>query len=120
MPFIREDFILNKDGDFPLQDTVVSGVYMNTPYGDSDDQHKVDIVVYGKGWLKFSPTIGFLVKSYLNSEYKLYDVIKNLKENLEKDGYKTKTGLVLPSNKFGNNEILENGGFYIDLDRVYR
>lgn len=102
---LREDFLLNADGDFPLQDTIINGVYKDTPYGSSDNQHKADLVVYDKGSVKEHPTIGFGVNNYVSGEFSLFDVEKNLRLTMSADGYQVSNGAVEPS--------LGNNGFFI-------
>jgi hypothetical protein len=93
----REDFLLDKTGDFPLEDTIVNGIYQETPYGSSDHQHVRDIIFDGQGATKSYPIIGFAIKRYLNSEYNLYTVEKELSYHLGLDGYGIKTGAVIPN-----------------------
>lgn len=100
----RTDFILNKDGDFPLQDNVVGGVYLPTPVGNSDQQHIADGIFYDLGDLKQFPTYGFGVFNYLNAEYD-QSVESKLKQMLAKDGYTVNPGAVIP---------VSGGGFIID------
>lgn len=104
----RQDFILNSNGDFPLQDTVINGVWQDTPYGDSDEQHKADIIVYDLGWLKSSPTLGFGVMRYSSSEFNLNTVNKNLQIHMQKDGYNVLSGCVVP----------KGSGFEINTSKI--
>lgn len=97
----RTDFILNSNGDFPLEDNVVDGMYFDTPIGPSDTQHIKDIIFYGKGALKQFPTLGFNVRQYINSEYNLQNLMKNLKIEMDSDGYNVATGAISPANKKG-------------------
>ncbi len=41
--------------DFPLDDFYSNGVLQPTPYGDSDEQHKIDIIVNNIGAIKQFP-----------------------------------------------------------------
>lgn len=107
----RQDFILNADGDFPLQDTVENGVWKDTPYGNSDQQHIKDLIFYDKGWLKLSPTIGFGAKRLINSEYS-QRIESTLKECLQQDGYDCRNGVVYPV-------AGKNTGFAIDTDFIF-
>lgn len=102
------DILLNSNGDFPLEDTYINGVIQDTPVGFSDQQHIQDNIEYSEGSLVFDPLIGFGVKRFLNSEYRLNDVFKQLKEKLELDGYEVKSGCVYPS----------GGGFNIDTSYI--
>jgi tRNA G10 N-methylase Trm11 len=104
----RQDFILNENGWFPLQDTVVNGVWVDTPYGDSDEQHKLDIIVYSKGSLKQTPDLGFNVQRFDNAEIALQDIFQELQEEMKKDGYLTSVGVV----------GLKDKGFYIDCGYI--
>lgn len=107
----REDFILDEDGDFPLEDFVAAGVYLPTPYGNSENQHILDIIISHKGWIKQSPTIGFGVLSKVNSEFSVHGVEKDLNIELDKDNYKSKNGVIEPNN---------NGGFDINAEFISR
>lgn len=100
----RTDFILNQDGDFPLQDTVIGGVWLATPFGKSDQQHIADGIVNDLGDLKQFPTYGFGLYNYLNSEY-TQSIEGKLKEVLKKDGYSVIPGCVSP---------VKGGGFIIN------
>lgn len=113
MPQVREDFLLNSDGDFPLQDTVTaSGVYLDTPYGNSEQQHVKDIIVSELGWIKSSPTLGFGVNKYFFAEsVSYYSIEKKLRDNLEKDGYEALNGVLIPA---------KGSGFFIDSRKIRR
>lgn len=95
----RQDFLLDKDGDFPLEDYIVNGVVLDTPYGDSDDQHISDLIVYDIGSIKEYPTVGFGLLNYLNKEAGLFNVEKALKQTMREDGYVAQTGSVYPEGK---------------------
>jgi hypothetical protein len=111
MAIQRTDFILNKNGDFPLQDTVVNGVYLDTPFGNSDQQHIADGIFYDLGDLKQSPTYGFGAYNYLNAEYD-QSIESKLKQMLAKDGYIVSPGTVSP---------VSGGGFLINAkEKIYR
>lgn len=97
----REDFILDKNGDFPLEDTVFQGVYLPTPYGPSDAQHVLDNIFYDKGWNKRSPWIGFGMNNYRNSEFSIHTVTANLEDAMKKDDYKVMFGAVVSNGKKG-------------------
>ena len=104
MAIDRTDFLLNADGDFPLQDTVIDGVWLDTPYGKSDMQHIHDGIVYDLGDLKQFPTYGYGINNYLNSEYN-QSIEGNLRQSLLKDGYNVFPGCVSP---------VSGGGFIIN------
>jgi hypothetical protein len=108
---IRTDFLLDEDGDFPLEDNVVNGVYLDTPFGESDKQHIEDVIFFNIGHLKRRPIYDFGVIQYLNSEYNLEKIMKNLKGSLEKDDYEIKDGCVIPA---------IGGGFLIDTKFISR
>lgn len=101
----RTDFILNEDGDFPLQDTVVGGVWLDTPFGLSDPQHMKDLLFYDLGHLTQSPVTGVGVSRYLNSEYKLQEVEDKVRSTFDKDDYNVYNGIVTP---------VPGGGFIIN------
>jgi len=106
----RQDFILDKDGDFPLEDTIDnSGKYLPTPYGNSDTQHKIDILMNNFGALKRFPLLGFGIFKYENSEFNLDEVNKNLTLQMKNDGYTVVHGCV---------SINPDGGFLIDTDYI--
>lgn len=117
MSLQRTDFLLNspviisgkKVYDFPLQDTVVNGVWLDTPFGSSDFQHVKDGIYYIKGWLKSTPTYGFGINQYLNSEYN-QSIYGGLKQELLKDGYITSPGFVKP---------VLGGGFIVNAIAKY-
>lgn len=107
---IRTDFLLNKNGDFPLQDTVINGKYIDTPFGNSDQQHVFDIIQYNLGYLKGSPTTGFGVNNYLNSENGAVQAENNLKMQLSEDDYELQNGAI--------NQV--GGGFTINTQYIVR
>lgn len=106
---VRQDFLLNPDGDFPLQDTKINGVMLPTPYGDSDSQHILDIITSDLGWIKQFPTLGFGVYQYRSAEIDLQGIEKKLKIQMDKDGYIVKHGAVAPSQ--GKNGFTINCSF---------
>jgi hypothetical protein len=105
----RQDFILDENGDFPLEDTIINDIYLPTPYGNSDNQHKTDCILYNKGALKQFPTSGFGVTIYLESEYDADNVYSNLSEQMKNDGYSLSNKAVYP---------VANGGFNIETDLI--
>lgn len=108
----RTDFLDNADGDFPLEDTVVNGVYQDTPIGFSDRQHARDNILYHKGWLKHAPTTGFAASSYYNSEMIGANPERELRIVLQADGYDFKTGCI--------QRVSGGEGFFIDDSFIYR
>lgn len=106
---LRQDFLLDSDGDFPLEDTIVNGVYLPTPYGNSDNQHKIDIIFFNTGSLKQYPTEGFGIFKYENSEYDADNVYSNLSQEVKDDGYKLMSGSIYP---------VSEGGFDINTDLI--
>lgn len=105
---LREDFLLNPDGDFPLQDTIVAGVYKETPYGYSDNQHKADLIIYDAGSIKEYPTIGFGVRNYVSGEFSIFDVEKKLRQTMNSDGYDIRNGAISPE-QGGSGFFIETG-----------
>lgn len=109
----RQDFLLQPfdygngeiTWDFPLDDTIVDGVYLPTPYGDSDDQHIIDIIVGVKGGLKQFPLLGFGLFSYLNGEFISSQIFSALSTNMKMDGYTVKQGCI---------QSVQGGGFTIN------
>ena len=89
----RTDFLLDPDGDFPLEDVYVNGVIQNTNYGNSDNQHIFDDIVYSTGSLKEFPTFGFGVTNYENAEYN-NSIFNTLKQVLSQDGYTVTSGTI--------------------------
>lgn len=114
----RKDFLLqpfqdvngNTYYDFPLEDTISpDGVYLPTPYGFSDDQHKIDIIFNNLGSLKRFPLLGFGVIQYQNAEYDQDSVFSSLYAQMKSDGYLVKSNAVIPN---------QNNGFTIDTDNI--
>ena|ERR1035437_227182 len=114
---MRQDFLLQPYKyagsdqvvwDFPLDDFYENGVLQTTPYGDSDEQHKIDIEVNSIGSIKQFPLLGFNLFTRLNSE-NTTNLYQDLTENMKMDGYKVGTGAI----KFtGKN------GFTIDNSKI--
>jgi hypothetical protein len=104
----RQDFLLDQNGDFPLEDTYVEDILLNTPYGDSDTQHIVDGIIYTIGSLKSVPTFGFGISSYQNSEYS-NSIYNSLNKTLMDDGYSASKESVKKVN---------GGGFTIDTSFI--
>lgn len=113
----RKDFLLqpyqdangNTYYDFPLEDTISpDGVYLPTPYGFSDDQHKLDIILCNLGSLKRFPLLGFGILQYEKAEYDQDSVNASLIAQMKSDGYRVNHGAVIPN---GN-------GFVIDTDYI--
>lgn len=108
---VRQDFLLNSNGDFPLQDTVIGGVWQDTPYGDSDQQHIADITFYGIGWLKQFPTLGIFISQYLNAENAQQSLDKLSRIQFKSDGYTVQNGFIVPQT---------GGGFTVNTKFVAR
>jgi len=106
---LREDYLLREDGDFPFDDNIVGGVILNTPYGYSDEQHKKDLIVYSIGSLKEFPTTGFGVMNYVNSEFNLSEVSKNLSATMASDKYSLNNGTLIP---------VQGSGFIINTTNI--
>jgi len=114
----RQDFLLqpNTDSqgnvyyDFPLDDTVIDGVYLPTPYGNSDNQHIIDIIFIWKGAIKQFPLLGFGLFQYQNGEYNKNLVFSSLSDQMKSDGYLVKNGAISSD---GSN------GFNIDTDFIF-
>ena len=96
--------------DFPLDDFFSNGVRLPTPYGDSDNQHKIDVIVNNLGSIKQFPLLGFGVFKWQNSEFKSDIIFNSLSDNMKKDLYKVQTGAVKP-NQSGM-------GFTIDTELI--
>jgi hypothetical protein len=56
--------------------------------GNSDNQYVQDIIEAEKGWYKLSPFLGVGVMKYLNSAIDINTISKEIKKELESDGYK--------------------------------
>ena len=108
---LRTDFLLDIDGDFPLEDNIVAGVQLDTPFGVSENQHILDCIVNGYGSIKQSPNFGFGAIQYLNSE-SMASMESNLRTELWKDGYSISVGVVSKNNK-GGVDINANFGQYV-------
>ena len=83
--------------DFPLDDFFSNGVRIPTPYGDSDNQHIIDIIVNNLGSIKQFPLLGFGVFKWQNSEYQSDVVFNSLQNNMKKDLYIVQTGAIKPN-----------------------
>lgn len=97
----RQDFLLQKYNyngkevwDFPLDDFTFNGILQSTPYGDSDNQHKLDITVNNIGAIKKFPLLGFGVFKYQNSEYQSGDMFNSFSQNMKSDLYNTGVGAI--------------------------
>lgn len=97
----RQDFLLQpytyngiEVWDFPLDDFYLNGVIQPTPYGNSDEQHKIDIIVNNIGAIKQFPLLGFGLFKRLNSEFDTNEVNTSLSQNMKSDGYLVKSGAV--------------------------
>lgn len=112
----RQDFLLQPytqtDGniiyDFPLDDYYINGVIQPTKYGDSDNQHILDIIINNIGAIKQFPLLGFGLFKYQNAEFNLESVFNSLSKNMKSDGYTVLTGAVIPKEQ----------GFEIDTDLI--
>src|SRR5690606_11177335 len=111
MPQPRTDFILTSDGDFPLEETYLNNIHIDTPIGLSDQQHIQDNIEYSEGELKFAPLIGFGVRFKINAEFSLYKVTKELKAKMMLDKYTILTGCLSPQ---------AGGGYTIDTTYIQR
>lgn len=74
------DILLNSTGNLLIQagDFVV---------GISDEQHVQDTIIADKGWYKRNPADGVGVGKYLNSSGQQAKLQKEIKKELQKDGY---------------------------------
>jgi hypothetical protein len=82
----RVDLKVTEDGE---------DVFINTNTGDfdtfnSDFQHQMDIILASKGAYKEFPAIGASGKKYINSSSEFTTLQRNVRANLESDGYKLK------------------------------
>jgi len=112
----RQDFLLQKYNyngvevyDFPLDDFYQNGVLQPTPYGDSDEQHKIDIIVNSQGAIKQFPLLGFGLFKYLQSETNSSELFNSLSSNMKMDGYFAGTGSLV---------YVKNEGFKIVTDKI--
>lgn len=95
--------------DFPLDDFYIGGVIQPTPYGNSDNQHIIDIIVNNVGAIKQFPLLGFGLFRWLNSEAQTDVVYSSLTSNMKMDGYLVGIGTVKPA---------QNNGFEIDTGYI--
>lgn len=84
---MRVDLKVNEDGD---------DVFINTNTGDfdtfnSDFQHQMDIILSSKGAYKEFPAIGASGKKYINSSSEFTTLQRDVRANLDSDGYKLKS-----------------------------
>jgi len=82
--------------DFPLDDFYIDNKIQPTPYGDSDTQHIIDIIVATIGSYKQFPLLGFGYFQYQNAENNgRSDVIFNsLSKQMKSDLYQVLQGAV--------------------------
>ena len=115
---MRQDFLLqpyiypgipDPVWDFPLDDFYVNGVIQPTPYGDSDNQHKIDIIVNNIGAIKQFPLLGFGLFQWQNSEAPIDEIDTSLTQNMKRDLYLVQIGALIPSN---------DGNFTIDYSKI--
>lgn len=118
MSIPRQDFLLQPYvypgssevvWDFPLDDFYINGQIQPTPYGDSDNQHKLDIIVNSIGSIKQFPLLGFGLFQWLNSESQSDIIFSALSKNMNTDLYKVLQGAITPSN---------DGKFTIDYSMI--
>lgn len=77
----RQDILLTDENDL----TITDGDFV---IGDSDNQHVALIVEAVKGEIRSSPDLGFGILRYLKkTDQSKRDFLRNLKVELEKDGY---------------------------------
>lgn len=77
--------------------------------GESDKQHIQDTITAYAGWWKQYPADGVGLTSYLNGGANLQRLARNIKAQLELDGY---TVSPLPSVKFVNGNLAINPNAY--------
>ena len=80
--------------DFPLDDFYLGGVLQPTPYGDSDNQHILDIIINNIGAIKQFPLLGFGYFQYLNSETTSDVIFNSLSRNMKMDLYSVGIGVL--------------------------
>ena len=77
----RQDILLDNDNEL----NVVNGDF---EIGDSDNQHAAIIFEAQKGEIRSSPELGFGASKYIKkSGEKVRNFMRNLKVELDKDGY---------------------------------
>ena len=112
MSDLRQDFLLqNYNGvyDFPLDDFYINGVIQPTPYGNSDDQHILDIIVNNTGAIKQFPLLGFGLFKWLNSEATSDKIYQSLRNNMKSDLYLVQVGAI---------NMISNDGFVINYNKI--
>ena len=77
--------------------------------GDSDSQHVQDTITAYAGWWKQYPADGVGLQSYVNGSGNFQKLAKNIKLQLQKDGY---TVNPLPSITFNNGNLEINPNAY--------
>jgi hypothetical protein len=85
-----EDLIFNNNGDFAI--------------GDSEKQHISDIIYTAPGWYKEFPSVGVNIQQYLSGAGISDDLNRNLKLQLQSDGYSVTTAKFIQN---GENLILD-------------
>lgn len=77
----RTDILLDDDNDLII---TAKGDF---DFGDADNQHVGLIFEAQKGEIRPKPNLGFGAMNYLKKIFKKRDFFRNLKVELEKDGY---------------------------------
>jgi len=95
--------------DFPLDDFKINGVQQPTPYGNSDNQHILDIIINNIGAIKQFPLLGFGLFQYLDSEATSDILYSELIQNMKTDLYLVGIGAI---------NYAEDGNFTIDYSKI--
>lgn len=78
---MRKDILLNEVGDLLIEDGDFS-------VGIADEQHVEHIIQVQKGEFKEFPLLGFGIENYLKTNTEPLEFKRDLKVQLEYDGYK--------------------------------
>lgn len=95
-----KDIALDKDGDLLFSNGDFKIV-------ESDQQHIVDIINENEGAYKQFPLVGVGINKYLNASNANNILLKNIKKQLEADGYHVNNIL------FNNNDLTD-----IEVDAI--
>jgi hypothetical protein len=94
---MANDFLQNNDEDL---------IFSNGDFavGDSEQQHISDIIYSAPGWFKEFPAVGVNIQQYLSGAGISDDLNRNLKLQLQSDGYSVTTAKFIQD---GENLILD-------------
>lgn len=96
-----KDILLDSDGDLLIENG-------DFKIGDSDAQHIKDILRAFPGWWKEFSSVGVGMAQYLNSSGKQQEIQRNIKLQLEADGYNQDLNVIANQLPEGTFNIITN------------